>query len=61
MSGIAWTVILAGVLALLMILVRRRRAPLADDSAYGHWQREQSTLWHGRPVTVTFDYEVVAA
>lgn len=47
-------VALALAVGLVLILVRRRRAPL--DSAYGHWQRDQAVLWHGRPVTVIFDY-----
>lgn len=55
-SGIAWVVVLALAVALLGILVRRRRAPLADQSAYGHWQRGQTVIWQGRPVTVLFDY-----
>ena len=56
MTGVTWAIGLAIGVAVLCILVRRRRAPLYDNSAYGHWQREQSVLWHGQPVTVTFDY-----
>lgn len=51
-----WLIGAAAAAAVLVILIRRRRAPLDANSAYGHWQREQSVLWHGRPVTVTFDY-----
>ena len=51
-----WLIGAAAAAAELVILIRRRRAPLDANSAYGHWQREQSVLWHGRPVTVTFDY-----
>ena len=50
--------ILGGVLLVvvaIVVAIRRRRRTDAE-SAYGHWQREQTVLWHGRPVTVTFDY-----
>ncbi|MBT6277585.1 MAG: hypothetical protein HOI95_26055 [Chromatiales bacterium] len=53
---ITWVVILALAVAVLAILVRRRRAPVPGNSAYGRWQSQQTTLWHGRPVTVVFDY-----
>lgn len=56
MSDIAWVIALAITVAVLFIIVRRRRAPLADESAYGKWQRDQTVLWHGQPQTVTFDY-----
>ncbi len=56
MTTLMWLIGAAFAIAVLVILIRRRRAPLDANSAYGHWQREQSVLWHGRPVTVTFDY-----
>lgn len=49
-------VAIAVVVVALALWLRARRARNRGDSAYGHWQREQTILWHGRPVTVTFDY-----
>lgn len=57
MTGMAWSLVLAAAAVLLLaIVVLRRRRGRAADSAYGHWQRGQTVLWRGRPVTVLFDY-----
>ena len=55
-NPLIWLVVVALLLGLVFILWRRRRAPITDDSSYGRWQREQESLWTGRPVTVVFDY-----
>ena len=54
-NPLIWLVVVTLLLGLVFILWRRRRAPIEDDSSYGRWQREQQSLWHGRPVTVVFD------